>query len=137
MPIDLDLNQGSIIKLPTGLYRFCEERPHRILLLQREGTGLDLPMPEHKLEIEMLGEGKAEIIDFMSVWQGRKTRPNDSAEFGPDEEWADEEDEAGEARKRSRKVLSPEVRRARALQFYTRKYDEDGQQHQARRDCRS
>lgn len=125
MPIDLELNQGSIIKLPTGLYRFCEERPHKILLLQREGTGLDLPMPEHKL-VSMLGEGKAEIIDFMSAGEDEKPLPTDSADFGPGEEWAEKEDDADAKKDAEPKTFSPEVRRARALQFYTRKYDEAG-----------
>jgi putative transposase len=125
MPIDLDINQGTVIKLPTGLYRFVEERPHRILALKREGTGFELPMPEHKLKL-LLGEGKAELIDFIASGEDEKPGPNDNAEFGPDEEWADDEDDVGDKKEGEPKKLSPEVRRARALQFYARKWDEDG-----------
>ena len=123
MPIDLEINQGAIIKLPTGLYRFCEERPHKIRALRREGTGFELPMPEHKLKL-MLGDGTAELIDFMAAGEDETPGPTDSAEFGPDEEWAEEA--AGGKEGEGRRKLSPAVRRARALQFYTRKWDEDG-----------
>lgn len=124
MPIDLDINQGCIIKLPHGLYRFHEERPNKILLLRREGTGFEIQMPEHKLEA-LLGEGKAELVDFMASGPDVEQGPNDSADFGPDEEWA-EESNAASNKDAGQKKLSPEVRRARALQFYTRKWDEAG-----------
>jgi len=37
------------ISLPTGLHRFVKERRNNVLLLERLGTGLELPMPEYKL----------------------------------------------------------------------------------------
>jgi len=117
MPITLDIKQGQVIKLPTGLYRFCQERSNNVLLLQREDTGMDLPMPEHKLE-KMLGDGVAKIIDFRRSTE--KQGPNDNADFGPGEEWVNEGDPSQAA------VRTFEAQRARALQFYTQKWDEDG-----------
>ncbi len=116
MPITLDIKQGQVIKLPTGLYRFCQERSNNVLLLQREDTGMDLPIPEHKLE-KMLGDGVAKIIDFRRSADNQAA--SDNADFGPGEEWLAEDDP-------SKASLTPEAQRARALQFYTQKWDEDG-----------
>jgi putative transposase len=117
MAITLQLKQNQTIELPTGLYRFVQERPGDILLLQREDTGLDLPVREDRL-ISMLGAGKARIIDFCATPDhAGKTGPNDNGEFGPNEVWIDEDDpDAG---------LTAEGQRALALQFYARKWDDE------------
>lgn len=117
MAIDLEIKAGDILKLPTGLYRFCEERPNNVLLLQREGTALDLPMPEWKLK-KMLGDGTAEKIDFVKTDDPAQRGPNDNADFGPGEDYV--EDGRGVA------VPTPELQRAKALQFYARKWDQCG-----------
>lgn len=117
MPIDLDINVGEVLKLPTGLYRFCEERPNKVLLLQREGTAFDLPLPEWKLK-KMLGDGTAEKIDFVKSDDASARGPNDNPDFGPGEDYAETAD--------GKLVPTPELLRAKALQFYTMKWDEIG-----------
>jgi putative transposase len=132
MPITLDIKPQQLVSLPTGLYRFTKEKRNCVLLLERLGTGFELPMPEHKL-VDMLGMGKAKIIDITEdqtaeeARQGpelddgdpSKRRPGaaDNADFGPGEAWQEGDDPA-------QAKLTPEGQRALAFQFYTQKWDE-------------
>jgi len=131
MPITIDIKPQQLISLPTGLHRFVKEKRNCVLLLERLGTGLELPLPEYKL-IDMLGKGTAKIIDITEdqtaeeARQGpdldngdpskRRPGPADNADFGPGEAWQ-EGDDPEQAK------LMPEGRRALALQFYTQKWD--------------
>lgn len=131
MPITIDIKPQQLISLPTGLHRFVKEKRNCVLLLERLGTGFELPLPEYKL-IDMLGKGTAKIIDITEdqtaeeARQGpdldngdpskRRPGPADNADFGPGEAWQ-EGDDPEQAK------LMPEGRRALALQFYTQKWD--------------
>lgn len=112
MPITLDIKKDSLLSLPTGLYRFKSEKPNNILLLEKEDTGLELRLPEYTL-VDMLGRGKAKVIDFFT---NGELGPEQTAAFGPGEDWIDEDKETAK--------LTDEGRRALALQFYTIKWDE-------------
>jgi putative transposase len=132
MPITIDIKARQLISLPTGLHRFVKERRNNVLLLERLGTGLELPMPEYRL-VDMLGMGTAKIIDITEdqtaeeARQGpelddgdpskRRPGPADNAEFGPGEAWQEGDDPA-------QAKLTPEGQRALAFQFYTQKWDE-------------
>ncbi len=115
MPIDINLEQGQLFEFPTGLYEFKKEKRNRILLFEREGTGLELSVPEHKF-VDLHGRGKIRLVEFRS---DEDTNRLDNAEFGPDELMTDEDDPA-------KAKLTPHGRRALAFQFYVRKWDERG-----------
>ncbi|ABE62188.1 Integrase, catalytic region [Nitrobacter hamburgensis X14] len=101
----LDLEQGDIFELPHGRYRFHEEWDDETLWFLKEKTGHRLPLSESKL-VEMLGAGQARRIDVFRCANGSVKSSSERGEFGPDEE--DSED----------------LKRARALQFFARRWDD-------------
>jgi putative transposase len=115
MPLTIDIKQGQLVQLPTGLYEFKQEKRNNVLLFEREDTGLELRMPEHRF-VDLHSKGKAKLIEFRS---SDETQRLDNPEFGPNELWTDEDDP-------KRAKLTREGRRSLALQFYTRKWDELG-----------
>jgi putative transposase len=114
MTITLDLKKNALLSLPNGLFRFIKEKPHNVLLLEKEDTGLEMRLPEHML-VDMLGRGKAKVVDFFRTGE---PGPEQNAEFGPGEAWTDEDKDTAK--------LTKEGRGALALQFYTIKWDESG-----------
>jgi putative transposase len=115
MTLTIDIKQGQLVSFPTGLYEFKQEKRNNVLLFEREDTGLELRMPEHRF-VDLHSKGKAKLIEFRSSDQ---TQRLDNAEFGPNELLTDEDDPA-------KAKLTREGRRCLALQFYTRKWDELG-----------
>lgn len=115
MTLTIDIKQGQLVQLPTGLYEFKQEKRNNVLLFEREDTGLELRMPEHRF-VDLHSRGKAKLIEFRS---SDETQRLDNAEFAPNELWTDEDDP-------KRATLTREGRRSLALQFYTRKWDELG-----------
>ncbi|BBO14792.1 DDE-type integrase/transposase/recombinase [Bradyrhizobium sp. TM102] len=115
MTLTIDIKQGQLVQLPTGLYEFKQEKRNNVLLFEREDTGLELRMPEHRF-VDLHSKGKAKLIEFRS---SNETQRLDNAEFAPGELWTDEDDP-------KRAKLTWEGRRSLALQFYTRKWDELG-----------
>jgi hypothetical protein len=79
MPITLKIKPNQVISLPTGLYRFVQEKPHCVLLLEKTDTGLEIRLPEYKL-VDMLGRAKAKIVDF---FKDGEPVPEQNADFGP------------------------------------------------------
>lgn len=115
MTLTIDIKQGQLVQLPTGLYEFKQEKRNNVLLFEREDTGLEMRMPEHRF-VDLHSKGKAKLIEFRS---SDETQRLDNPEFGPNECWTDEDDP-------KRAKLTSEGRRSLALQFYTRKWDELG-----------
>ena len=101
----LDLEQGEIFEFPQGRYRFHEEWDDETLWFLKEKTGHRLPLSEVKLT-EMLGVGLARRIKVFYRADGSVKPSSENGEFGPDEE------------------DSNDGRRARALQFLARKWDD-------------
>jgi putative transposase len=112
MAITLDLKKDQLIDLPNGLFRFVQEKPHNVLLLEKEDTGLEIRLPEYKL-VDMLGRGKAKLVDF---FKDGEPGPETNADFGPGEAWTEEDDANAKA--------TEEGRHALVLQFLTKKWDE-------------
>jgi putative transposase len=113
MPIAADIRPTQLFYIHgKGVCRFVEEEGHNVLLFRREGTKLEVRLPEHRFE-DMHGKGKLIRLDL-----DKHGQPVKYEEFGPGEVWTDTEDPA-------QAKLTPEGRRALALQFYTKKWDDD------------
>lgn len=102
----LNLKVDEVIEFPTGRFRFAREMSDRVLLLQNQDTGMEMPIAEEKL-VRLLGEGTAKRVDFLTDAEGRLVKSNDNDDIGPNEDGSDR------------------VTRARTFKFYVEKWDED------------
>jgi putative transposase len=109
----IDIKAGDLIQHPKGLCRFVEWHDHNVMIFRPLAGGKTLPVPEHKF-IEMHGRREIRLIE-----QDANGKPIQVREFGPGEAWTDPDDPA-------KAKLTEEGRRALALQFYTKKWDEAG-----------
>lgn len=104
--LTIDVRKDECFALPSGPHRFIKELSGARLLMQHEFTGKDFPMDEDDL-LEQLGNGDAKRIrqprDSKDRIKPKSTLPEMSIE----------------------EYHSPAGARARALRFYTVKFDED------------
>jgi hypothetical protein len=71
-------------QLPDGTYRFVTELSDAVLLLKKEGTGLERYMPESELA-EMLGKGTATRLREPRNKDGKPIKLVSGDELAPDE----------------------------------------------------
>ncbi len=110
----LDIKKGDLIQHPTkGLCRFDRWMAFNVLVFRTEIGGDEVKLPEHKF-CEMHALRQIRLIE-----QDKDGNPIELREFGPDELWT-ESDDPKQAK------LTAEGRKALARQFYTRKWDEEG-----------
>lgn len=113
MPITVNIKPNQTFHIHgKGLYRFVEEDSHNVLVFHRSGTNHELRMPEHEF---VARHGKRELTKISIGADGQIVKFN---EFGPGEAWTDTEDP-------EKAKLTPEGKRALALQFYTVKWDKE------------
>jgi putative transposase len=109
----LDIRKGDLIQHPKGLIRFDHWADHNVMHFTPVAGGKEIKLPEHKF-IEMHGRREIRRIE-----QDANGQPIEIREFGPGEAWTDPDDPA-------QATLTEEGRNALARQFYTQKWDEEG-----------
>jgi putative transposase len=109
----LDIKKGALIQHPKGLCRFVRWKAFNVLVFETEHGGEEVKLPEHKFN-EMHALRQIRLVE-----QDADGNPIEIREFGPDECWTDSGDP-------EQAKLTPEGRGALARQFYTRKWDEEG-----------
>jgi putative transposase len=110
----IDIKKGDLIQHhPKGLCRFDRWMAFNVMVFETVAGGVQIKLPEHKFcEMHALRE-------IRLVEQDRDGNPVEIREFGPDELWTDSGDP-------EQAKLTIEGRKALARQFYTRKWDEEG-----------
>lgn len=110
----LDIDPGTLIQHHAkGLMLFQRWDNNNVMIFRPLAGGKEIPILEHEF-VEAHGRRKLRLVE-----QDADGNPIQLREFGPGDGWTDDED--GEQAK-----LTDEGRRALALQFYVRKFDEAG-----------
>jgi putative transposase len=109
----LAIKKGDLIQHPKGLCRFDRWKAFNVLIFHTVEGGAEVKLLEHKF-CEMHALGEIRLIE-----QDAKGNPIEIREFGPDECWTDSSDP-------EQAKLTQEGREALARQFYTKKWDEEG-----------
>src|ERR1700743_3110133 len=105
----IDIKKGGLIQhQKKGLARFAEWGDHNVMIFNPLAGGKELRIPEHQF-IAMIG--RREII---RIHEDAADKPIQLREFGPAEDWTNPSEPA-------KAKLTPEGRRALALQFVTKK----------------
>ncbi|UFW48190.1 MULTISPECIES: DDE-type integrase/transposase/recombinase [Bradyrhizobium] len=109
----IDIKKGDLIQhFEKGLCSFDRWKAFNVMCFEKVGGG-EVKLPEHKFN-ELHALRKIRMVE-----QDKDGNPIELREFGPDELWTD----SGDAEQAK---LTPEGRKALARQFYTRKWDEEG-----------
>lgn len=110
----LDIKKGALIQhFEKGLCRFDRWKAFNVMVFESVAGGDQIKLPEHKFcELHALRK-------IHQVEQDADGNPIEMREFGPDECWTDSEDP-------KQAKLTSEGRKALARQFYTKKWDEEG-----------
>ncbi|UGX94813.1 DDE-type integrase/transposase/recombinase [Bradyrhizobium barranii subsp. barranii] len=112
MPITADINPGETWLIAgKGLFVFEEEEANCILKFRRDGTSFAYRMPEHEFW-DRVSRNRIEKVVF-----DKKGEPIERQEVGPGEVWTIDDVE--------KMKLTPEGRRALALQYVTMQWDKD------------
>jgi putative transposase len=113
MPITVYINPGDLYHVTgKGLYIFEKEEGHNVLVFRRQGTRYELRMPEHEF-YERLDKNQIEKVEV-----DKNGVPVVRQEVGPGEVWTITKDPEDAK-------LTPEGKRALALQYVTIKWDQD------------
>ncbi|MDH2386398.1 transposase family protein [Bradyrhizobium sp. CER78] len=110
----LDIKKGTLIHHQSkGLCRFVRWKAFNVMVFETVAGRDEVKLPEHKF-CEMHALRQIRLIE-----QDADGNPIEIREFGPDECWTDSNDP-------EQVKLTPEGRKALARQFYTKKWDEEG-----------
>ena len=110
----LDIKKGQLIQhFEKGLCRFDRWKAFNVLVFHTVDGGGEVKLPEHTF-----GELHA-LRKIRLVEQDKDGNPIETHEFGPDECWTDSDNP-------EKAKLTSEGRKALARQFYTKKWDEEG-----------
>lgn len=110
----LAIDRGTLIQHHAkGLISFLRWENNNVMIFKPLAGGKEVPILEHEF-VEAHGRGKLRLVE-----QDPDGNPIQLREFGPGEGWTDDEDP-------EQANLTDEGRRALALQFYVRKFDEAG-----------
>lgn len=110
----LAIKKGELFQhFEKGLLRFDGWKAFNVMVFKKVADGDEVKVPEHKFN-EMHALGRIRLIE-----QDKDGNPIEIREFGPDECWTDSDDP-------EKAKLTPDGRQALARQFYTKKWDEEG-----------
>lgn len=110
----LDIKKGQLIQhFEKGICRFDRWNAFNVLVFQKVHGGGEVKLPEHTF-CELHALRKIRLVE-----QDKEGNPIETREFGPDECWTDSDNP-------EKAKLTSEGRKALARQFYTKKWDEEG-----------
>jgi putative transposase len=110
----LDIKKGQMIQhFEKGLCRFDRWKAFNVLVFHTVDGGDEVKLPEHTF-CELHALRKIRLVE-----QDKDGNPIETREFGPDECWTDSDNP-------EKAKLTSEGRKALARQFYTKKWDEEG-----------
>src|ERR1700730_12042423 len=110
----LDIKKGQMIQhFEKGLCRFDRWKAFNVLGFPTVDGGDEVKLPEHTFR-ELHALRKIRLVE-----QDKDGNPIETREFGPDECWTDSDNP-------EKANLTSEGRKALARQFYTKKWDEEG-----------
>lgn len=110
----LDIKKGELFQhFEKGLCRFDRWKAFNVLVFHTVDGGGEVKLPEHTF-CELHALRKIRLVE-----QDKDGNPIETREFGPDECWTDSDNP-------EKAKLTSEGRKALARQFYTKKWDEEG-----------
>ena len=110
----LDIKKGELFQhFEKGLCRFDRWKAFNVMVFHTVDGGGEVKLPEHTF-CELHALRKIRLVE-----QDKDGNPIETREFGPDECWTDSDNP-------EKAKLTSEGRKALARQFYTKKWDEEG-----------